>query len=384
MKRLINYLRKDDGTTCDFAIVVLVTALVIFGVVMVFSASYYKSMNLTETGTPYFFLKKQGIFAILGFILMWITSKMDYHLWGKFSKPIFACGVFLLILVLTPLGAEANNATRAIDIGIMNIMPGEIAKVTTLIFTAAFLARQNTRIYSLKKGILPLVGVMMLVGGLIILQPNLSTALTVCAIVAGMMFIAGLQWRYVFMATGTASGLVAFLVLVGGHIGGGHWKTRIVSFLDPFADALGDGYQVVQSLLAFGSGGLKGVGLGKSIQKTLYLPEPQTDFILPIIGEELGLIGTLTLLTVFLLLIWRCFTVALNARDRFGVYLASGITLMLAIQVVFNVAVVTSSMPNTGVALPFISFGGNSLWLFMGSMGILLNISRKKNTEDKL
>lgn len=383
MKRIINSLKKEDSSSCDFLIVILVTALVIFGVVMVFSASYYKSINQTEDGSPYFFLKKQAVFALLGFVIMWITSRIDYHIWGKLSKPIFFIGVGLLVLVLTPLGIEENNASRALSIG-FTIMPGEIAKATTLIFVAAFLAKKNRRIESLKEGILPMLLVMAVVGGLIIKQPNLSTALTICGIVGGMMFIAGLKWRYVFAALFGAGGLIALLVTLGGHIGGGHWRTRIISFLDPFEDALGDGYQVVQSLLALGSGGLKGVGLGKSIQKTLYLPEPQNDFILSILGEELGLIGTLTLLTVFLVLIWRCFTIALHANDRFGMYLASGITLMLGIQVVFNVAVVTSSMPNTGVALPFISYGGNSLWIFMGSMGMLLNVSRKSNMKDKL
>ena len=381
IKKLVNYLQKDSEDSCDFIVVALVTVLVIFGVVMVFSASYYKSIN--QHGTPYYFLRKQAIFAVVGFIIMWVVSRIDYHVWKRFAKPIFFLNIVLLILVLTPLGLEENNARRALYLGV-TVMPGELAKLSTIIFTAAFLSRKSKIIYSFKKGILPMLCVMLCVGIPIIKQPNLSTALTVCAIVVGMMFVAGLQWRYVVGAAGTATGLIAFLVIFGSKIGGGHWKTRIVSFLDPFADALGDGYQVVQSLLALGSGGLKGVGLGKSIQKTLYLPEPQNDFILSIVGEELGLIGTLSLLIVFLILIWRCFYIAMNAKDRFGMYLTSGITLMLGIQVIFNIAVVTSSMPNTGVALPFISYGGNALWMFMAAIGMLLNVSRKNNTESKI
>ncbi len=371
--------RNQNLRQSDFLIIALVTALVIFGVVMVFSASYYKSIN--SSGTPYAFLRKQGVFAIAGFMIMAFFSKLDYHILGKFSKVIFWVGVALLVLVMTPLGSSENNATRAIWIG-FTIMPGEIAKITTLIYVAAFLAKEGNRILSFKNGVLPLLGIMLLVGGLIIIQPNLSTALTVCGIVAGMMFIAGLQWRYVIGALGTFGVAVAFLVIFGGHIGGGHWKKRIISFMDPFADKLGDGYQVVQSLLALGSGGLSGVGLGKSVQKTLYLPEPQNDFILAIIGEELGLIGVLLLLTVYLVLIWRCFHVCLNAKDRFGMYLSGGITIMLGLQVIFNVAVVTSSMPPTGVILPFISYGGNSLWLFMAAMGMVLSVSRQSNISN--
>lgn len=222
-----------------------------------------------------------------------------------------------------------------------------------------------------------MLAVMVVFGGLIIRQPNLSTAITVCGIIAGIMFIAGLQWRYVISALVLGSGAIGFLVAFGDKIGGAHWKKRIVSFLDPFADALGDGFQVVQSLLALGSGGLFGLGLGKSIQKNLYLPEPQNDFILAIIGEELGFVGVLALLIVYMLLIWRCFHICLNAPDRFSMLMCGGITVMLALQVILNVAVVTSSMPPTGIALPFISYGGNSLWIFMASMGIMLNVSKK-------
>lgn len=378
MKKLRAH-RNNNMSQSDFAIIVLVTMLVIFGVVMVFSASYYKSIN--TSGTPYRFLVKQGVFAVLGFIIMGVCSKINYHVWKKFSKPLMIITVILLVLVLTPLGSSENNATRALYIGI-TIMPGEIAKMTSIIFVAAFLSKEKDIVLSFKNGFLPMFGLMLILGGLIILEPNLSTALTVCGIIAGMMFMAGLQWRYVITALGLFGAGITFLVIFGGHIGGGHWKKRIISFMDPFADALGDGYQVVQSLLALGSGGLTGVGLGKSVQKTLYLPEPQNDFILAIIGEELGLIGVLILLAVYLILIWRCFHVALNAKDRFGMYLTGGVTIMLGLQVIFNVAVVTSSMPPTGVTLPFISYGGNSLWLFMAGMGMVLNVSRKSGAYD--
>ena len=194
------------------------------------------------------------------------------------------------------------------------------------------------------------------------------------------MFLAGLPLVYLFGLMGLGGAGIAFVIAFGDHLGMDHWKARFISFLDPFADAAGDGFQVVQSLLALGSGGLFGTGLGKSIQKNLYLPEPQNDFILAIIGEELGLIGLILLLAVYCALVWRGFHVALNAPDTFGMLLAGGVSIMIGLQVILNVAVVTSSMPPTGIALPFISYGGNALWICMASIGILLNISRQRKT----
>jgi cell division protein FtsW len=206
----------------------------------------------------------------------------------------------------------------------------------------------------------------------------MSTAITVVGIIFAMMFVAGLHLRYVgAMFIMGVSGILMLIIK-----GGGYRMQRLVSFLDPFADPLGDGYQVCQGLLALGSGGLRGLGLGKSIQKNLYLPEPQNDFILAIIGEELGYIGVLVLMLVYLILIYRGIRIVLQAPDRFGMLLGSGIVMMIGIQVLLNVAVVTSSMPPTGITLPFVSYGGNALWLFMGSMGILLNISRQIKKDD--
>lgn len=362
----------------DFVILAMVTILVIFGVVMVFSASYYKSIN--ESGSPYSYLIRQGVFAVTGFGIMWFCSWFDYHIYKRLSVLIIAVSFVLLLLLLTPLGVSEGGATRALYIG-FTIMPGELAKLAVIIFTAAFLASDPKLILSFRRGVLPLLFLMALFGGLIIKQPNLSTAITVCGIIAGIMFLAGLEWKYVIGAGILGGGAVSILILLGDTLGMEHWKKRIVSFTDPFADALGDGFQVVQSLLALGSGGLFGLGLGKSIQKNLYLPEPQNDFIIAIIGEELGLVGLLLLLGVYAILIWRCFHVCLNAPDRFGMLLSGGITIMIGLQVILNVAVVTSSMPPTGVALPFVSYGGNALWIFMASAGIVLNVSRQSGVQ---
>ena len=319
------------------------------------------------------------MWVLLGFGVMILGAAFDYRRYKKFALPIFIASVLLLILVLTPLGQTTNGATRWIRLGPVTIMPGEIAKIAAIMFVAWFLSEDRDRIKSLTRGILPLVGVAGLYGALIIMQPNLSTAITVCGIIVAMMLVAGLKWRYVLTAGGVgAAGILSILLFMKDS----YWYSRLTSFTDPFADPLNEGYQAVQSLLALGSGGLFGVGLGKSIQKNLYLPEPQNDFILAIIGEELGFVGILLLIVLYCLFIWRGVHIAVNAPDQFGMLLASGIILMVAIQVILNIAVVTSSMPATGINLPFISYGGNALLIFMFSAGVLINISRHgpKNT----
>lgn len=359
----------------DFMLVILTLALVIFGVIMVFSASYYYSIN--EYGDQYHYLKRDIVWAASGLVIMLFLATIDYKVYEKFAKPIAIASIVFLVLIFTPLGVTRNNATRWIGVGAggfsITFMPGEFAKIAAIIFVAWFLSRDTNRIRSFKDGVMPLVLLALLYAGLIIKQPNLSTALTVCGIIVGMMFVAGLQWRYIIGIIGAGVAGVLGLVFMAPE---SEWMKRITSFLDPFADKLGDGYQVVQGLLALGTGGLFGPGLGRSIQKNLYLPEPQNDFILSIIGEELGYIGVIALMIVYLLLIWRGIHISVNASDTFGSLLAAGITIMIALQVIMNIAVVTSSMPPTGVTLPFISYGGNALWLFMGSTGILLNISR--------
>lgn len=355
----------------DFALTILVLALVVFGVIMVFSSSYYSAIN--DTGDPYSYLKDHVIWALLGSGLMLFCAVFDYRIYAKYAPAILIVSLVLLGLLFTPLGQERNYATRWIGVGNFTIMPGEIAKIAAIIFVAWFLSRDPKRIRSFVKGIMPLLGLCILFFGLIILQPNLSTAITICGIIIGMMFVAGLNILYLGGIVGLGVVGISLMILTDED---GYRMKRLTSFLDPFQDPLGDGYQVIQSLLALGSGGLFGVGLGKSIQKTLYLPEPQNDFIFAIIGEELGYIGCLALIACYIILIWRGTHISLNAPDMFGTLLAAGITIMLALQVVLNIAVVTSSIPPTGITLPFVSYGGNALVLFMGCMGILLNISR--------
>ena len=376
MERADNKLKGKKRTKLklksgDFWLMLFTLMLVLFGLIMVFSASYYSSIS--QDGNPYSYLVRHGAWVVFGLVAMAFGALFDYRKYKKWALPIMIVSVILLVLLLTPLGQTTNGATRWIKVGPVTLMPGEIAKIAAIIFVAWFLSEDASRIKSLKRGILPLLGIIAVYGALIVKQPNLSTAITVCGIIIAMMLVAGLKWRYV--ATAGGIGVVGILSIVI-FMKDTYWYNRLTSFTDPFQDALGDGYQAVQSLLALGSGGLFGVGLGKSVQKNLYLPEPQNDFILAIIGEELGYIGVLLLIALYCLFIWRGIHIALNAPDQFGLLLASGIVLMVAIQVILNIAVVTSSMPPTGINLPFISYGGNALLIFMFSAGVLLNISR--------
>lgn len=361
----------------DFTLVVMVLLLAIFGVIMVFSASYYWSID--KHGTPYYFLIRAGFWVVSGFFIMLFFAMLDYHkLGGKFAIAMLIVATIALALVPTPLGLNINGASRWIRLGPITMMPGELAKFAVIIFVSWYFSERPERIKSFVRGVLPMIFLCGFFGGLIMLQPNLSTAVTVVGIIVAIMFIAGLNFLYL----GGLGGLSVFalIVLIISDTEGYRWK-RYASFLDPFKDPKGDGWQVVNSLLALGSGGIFGLGLGKSVQKNLYLPEPQNDFILAIIGEELGYVAIWLLLLIYIVIIWRGIKIAMLAKDRFGMLLASGVTAMIGMQIIFNVAVVTATMPPTGVTLPFISYGGNAMWMFMASTGILLNISRQQVVE---
>lgn len=361
----------------DYLIVIITMALVIFGIIMVFSASYYTALR--DYGDPYYYLKREIVFAGIGSILMLFVASIDYHIYRKFSWVILGASMVLLLLIFTPLGVTRNYATRWIGIGdSLTLMPGEVAKLGVILFVAWYLSEYPDRVRSLKQGVLPLLGLGGLFFGLIYLQPNLSTAITIFMIIVGMLFVAGSKlWHLIaVVAAGVLAGVFAIFV----DPEGAYRLKRVTSFLDPFADPEGGGYQVIQSLYALGSGGLRGSGLGKSVQKNLYLPEGHNDFILSIIGEELGFIGIMLLFIAYMFLIWRGIYVAINAKDTYGSLLAAGVTLMMGIQIILNVATVTSSMPPTGITLPFISYGGNAIWMFMIAMGLLINISRYKKT----
>ncbi|GAA3648057.1 stage V sporulation protein E [Asaccharospora irregularis] len=361
----------DRGMRTEFDGVVFYTTmlLVFIGIIMVFSASFIQSSF--KHHDSYHFLKKNVIYAIFGFVAMIVTSNIDYVFWKKNSKTIGIIAVILLVLVLTPLGIEANGAKRWLGVGGASIQPAEVAKFATIIITAKLIEKNYDNIKSFRKGILPLLLVPSLFFALIIKQPNLSTAGTIILVTFVMLFVAGMNMKFVVAMIGT--GFALFVALV---IAAPYRLARVTSFLDPFQDPLGKGYQVIQSLYALGSGGLFGLGLGKSRQKYFYIPEPQNDFIFAIIGEELGLIGCIVIIMLFVILVYRCIRIALKTSNVFACMVVIGIGAQIGIQAALNIAVATSSMPATGVALPFISYGGTSLTIFMAAIGIVLNISK--------
>ena len=365
--RLIEQIKETD-----FWMLTVTIALVMYGLIMVFSASYYFSIN--ENGNPFYYLIRDGIWVILGTGLMCFGIMVDYRKWNNKTLILgmLAVCLMLLLVVFTPLGHTANNATRWIMVGPITIMPGEIAKMGMIFFIAWFCSENTRKIRSFTRGMLPILAVAGLFAALIIKQPNLSTAITLVGIVLVMMLVAGMRWIYIFVLTGAgAAGVMALILGVGGF-----WAERFNTFTHPFDYEATSGYQIVQGLQALGSGGLFGVGLGKSVTKSLYLPYPHNDFILAIIGEETGYIGVLVLLAMYAIFIWRGASIALRCQDEFGLLIASGTVMMVAIQVVLNLLVITSSMPATGVNLPFVSYGGNALMIFMFLAGVVLNISR--------
>ncbi|MBR5731071.1 MAG: cell division protein FtsW [Firmicutes bacterium] len=366
----------------DFGVVVTTLILSIVGIVAVFSASYYSA--LSKYGDPNYYLKNNLMWMGLGWVVFIIMANVDYHIWSRVAVIAMAGSFFLLLLLFTPkslgIAVSINNATRWIKIPgtSFTFMPGELCKIAIILFIAWFYASKPSRVKGLKWNLIVL-GVAGAAFVLIFKQPNLSTAGIVVMIAAGMMVIAGVAWKGIvgLVALG-AAGFAGLIILKGSY-----WLKRVTSFLDPFADPLGDGYQVVQGLLAFGSGGVTGVGIGQSMQKALYLPECFSDFILPIIGEEVGFIGVMALMVVYLLLIWRGILVSMNSRDLFGTLLAGGITLHIALQVILNVAVVSASFPPTGVVLPLVSLGGTATVLFMAELGILYNVSKRSSEKEQ-
>lgn len=353
----------------DRLLLTSVLVLVLIGILMVFSSSFYYALQ--RFNDQYYFFKRELLWALIGLIGLGITSRIRYQRWAAFSIPVLLITLGLLVAVaFTPLGLELNGAKRWISIGGITLMPGEVAKFAVVLFMADRLSRERSGLRR-PKDLAAYVAVVGSVFLLIMKQPNLSTALTIFGVGFVQLFVAGLPLFYVFGGMGAGGAAAVALITTSEYR-----MERFTTFLDPFKDTSEKGWQVAQSLYALGSGGFFGVGLGESIQNKLYIPEPQNDFIFATIGEEFGYLGSLAVIVLFVILIWRGIKIAINAKDRFGFFLAAGITATIGIQTVINIAVATSSVPVTGVPLPFISFGGNSLALLMAQIGILLNISR--------
>jgi cell division protein FtsW len=344
--------------------------LVCASLVMVYSASAVIAMEKFQT--PSFFLFKQATFAVLGLVLMPVLMRIDYRIYRQPIVLWTALALVGLALVAVLFGPRINGARRWFGIaGIVGVQPSEFAKLVVVLFVAAILERRMDRIDDLHYSLVPVAIVLGGIVGLIMLQPDLGTALTIIVIVAAMVFAAGINYRYIIGLL-LVSLPAAYIVLMSAD----YRRRRIFSFLDPWADPLGDGFQVIQSLIAVGTGGLFGRGLMAGVQKLFYLPYPETDFIYAVIGEEMGLLGTTLVLACFCVIAWRGMRTSLRAPDRFGAFLALGLTAMVVVQAFFNISVVLGLLPTKGIPLPFVSFGGSSLLMSMIGMGILLNVSQ--------
>ena len=356
----------------DKALFVAVVMLSIFGVIMIYSASFVWAEF--KFNNPYRFATMQGIFLIFGIFLMLFLSKIDYHIYYKYAnKILFVCGILLIVVLIPGLGTVRNGSRSWFGIGSLGIQPSEFAKIGLIIYVSKYLTNNNRIMKDVVKGVFPILLVIGLFFLLIMLEPDFGTAMVIVLTLVVLIFISGVNISFFVKI-----GLTGLLGIVGIIIAAPYRVKRIVSFLNPWSDPLGSGYQILQSLYAIGPGGVLGQGFLKSRQKYFYLPEPQTDFIFSIISEELGFLGVLIVTLAFLFIFYRSVSISLKNKDLFGKYLAFGLSFGIIIQASLNLCVVVGLIPVTGVTLPFISYGGSSLLVSMASIGIILNISRNK------
>jgi cell division protein FtsW len=340
------------------------------GVVMVYSASAILAAE--RFGDPYFFLKRQLFWAVLGMACLWGALNIDYRSLQRLGTPLLIVAGLLLVMVLVPPFEQPINGTRRwLRFGSVSFQPVELAKVVLVVYLAAYLARAAEGIREFWRGVVPPALIAGAFAALILRQPDLGNSLALLCLSFTLLFLAGARPLHLGLLAAPALPLLAVAIYVAPY----RWR-RILAFLDPEADPLGGGFQIIQSYLAIGAGGWQGRGLGESRQKLFYLPEPHTDFIFAVIGEELGLVGALAVIALFVLLIWRGLRVGLHAPEPFGAYLALGLTVMLATQTLVNLGVVTGVLPTKGLPLPLISFGGSALLTTMLAIGVLLNISQ--------
>ncbi len=360
----------------DIAFLSFVLILLTIGLVMLFSASYAFSYTYYENS--FHFILRQTIFAAVGLIAMFITSRIDYHIYKKFSWILYAlCIAMLAFLLIMPPMMPNMDVKRWLAIGSFSFQPSEIAKFSIVVLFSHLIS-VNYKLMDKFKFILFLVFLLAAICVLVVLEPHISATLLILLIGVVLMIVGGLSAKYIIggSVTVVALGLIAYF---SGIIGYG--SDRIKYWIDPWADASGLGYQTIQSLLAIGSGGIMGRGIGQSRQKYLWVPEPHNDFIFSIVCEELGLIGATVIILLFCALVWRGFTIALKAPDKFGSLLAVGLTFQVGLQAILNILVVTNTLPNTGISLPFFSYGGTSLVILLAQMGIVLSISRQSSLQ---
>jgi len=359
----------------DFWIFMTVLILLSLGTIMVFSASGPYASNRYHD--VYYVLKRQLLYAVLGLMAMFVTMNFDYRKLGKLSPIVLVISIVLLILVFIPgIGGEKKGTWRWIEIGGFQFQPSEIAKFAIILFFSFSLSKRRDQITYFFKGLLPYLIILGIFAGLVLLERHLSATIIILSVAAVILFAAGARIKhFILLGIPVVAGLIVVILTTD------YMSDRIASYINPFEHMSAEGWQTVQSLYAIGSGGLFGRGLGRSLQKFLYLPEPHNDFIFSVLAEELGFVGVFAVLMLYLIFIWRGIKVAMNAPDTFGCLLATGITSLIAIQSLFNVAVVTNTVPPTGVSLPFFSAGGTALVVLLAEVGILLNISKYANYE---
>ncbi|MBQ1677985.1 MAG: putative lipid II flippase FtsW [Oscillospiraceae bacterium] len=359
--------REDRTGTLDLPFLLLVVLLTLVGLLMMFSASYARAN--WDTGDSAYYFRRQALFALGGMAAMLLAGRLNYFIWFRTAMLILAGSIFLLALV--PLiGVRVNGAKRWLKLGIQ-FQPSDVAKLGMILAFAAMMSVWQDKMESFRYGVLPYVGIMGVIAVLLYLEPHLSATLIIGITGATMMLLGGTKKSWLALFALAAAVLVFFYLQKNGYAGG-----RVTTWLDPESDALGDGYQGIQSRYAIGSGGFLGLGLGRSRQKYLYLPEEHNDYIFAIVCEELGFVGAVGIILLFVLLILRGYWIAIHARDRFGTLVAAGLTTKLGVQVFLNMGVVTGLLPPTGISLPFFSYGGTALLLQLFEMGVILAVSR--------
>ena len=375
-------LAKEKTTYKSFDFILFITVLILLalGIIMVLSAS--SPSALATTGSSYTYVLKQLLSAIIGIVAMLILSKVDYRIYGRFYKVIYVVSLLVLLLVLVPgLGRTVNGARRWINLPVVSsFQPSELTKVGLIVFYAVYLTKHKDELKNIWKGFFkPFLILAPIILVLLGIQSHFSASVLIILVVAVMMIVAGTKVSHfvTFGTIGATAGIGLMYILAKYFQIGGFRLTRITAFLNPWEDAQDSGWQIIQSLYAIGSGGLFGEGLGNSKQKYLYISEPHNDFIFAVLAEELGFVGCVVVILLFAIFIWRGILIAMKAPDMFGSLLATGITALIGLQAIINIAVVTSSMPVTGMALPFFSYGGTSLIILLCAVGVLLNISRQ-------
>ncbi len=353
-----------------FIIITSVILLATFGLLMVYSSSSIWSEY--KFGDSLYFVKHQGLFLIVGIIIMFILSKIDHKIYYKKANWIILICFLLLGLVLIPgIGTVRNGSRSWFGIGSFGIQPSEFAKIGLIIFVAKYLANNEKEMTSFKKGALPILIIIFIFFGLIMLEPDFGTGMVIVGTLISMIFVSNIHLNFfAYAAVAGLTGMVALIIAAPYRI------ARILSYLNPWSDPLGSGFQIIQSLYAIGPGGLFGLGFGNSIQKHFYLPEPQTDFIFAIISEEFGFLGIIILATLYLILFYKVLKISISSNDLFSKYLSFGLIIGIMIQTVLNISVVIGLVPVTGVTLPFFSYGGSSLLVSLASIGIILNICK--------